>query len=62
MNRKNSKKRMFKNLSDDLFLGIGVFFALIGVIESMITHILPPIIYLIFIILTFLSLMMKKQL
>lgn len=54
-------KYNLKNTSDDLFLYIAIFVSIIGFIESMLTHFLPLIIYVIIIFITLLTLIIKKQ-
>lgn len=58
---RNKKQQIIKNISDDIFLGFVTFVSIIGVLETMITHILPAIFYLILVFVGLLGLIVKKQ-
>jgi hypothetical protein len=58
---KNKKQQIIKNISDDVFLGFVLFISLIGVLETMITHILPTVFYAILVFAGLLGLIIKKQ-
>lgn len=58
---RNKKQQIIKNISDDVFLGFVTFVSIIGVLETIVTHILPAIFYLILIFVGLLGLIVKKQ-